>query len=145
MGVGGPGHFLSVLPPGRSQYPRRSLGGQQSRTWRFLVKRRYLENCAVLGHYAFLIYIVAEAWNLAENTLSPPGITPWTFQPVVSRNTDYATQVPSSMWSCIWNSRNVKFFFGYQWRKVWIASDVHKVEGRMSGKQSYKGNVTYKW
>jgi hypothetical protein len=36
-------------------------------------------------------------------------------------------------------------FFGYHRSKVWIASDVHKVEGRMSGKQSYKGNVTYKW
>jgi len=61
MGVGGQRHALAALPPGKTQYPKFSLGG-------WMGPRACMDGC---GKFR-----------------PPPGFDPRTVQPIASRSTD---------------------------------------------------------
>jgi hypothetical protein len=61
MGVGGQRHAQATLPPGKTRYPLyRRLGGPQGQSGR------------------------------VQKISPPPGFDPWTAQPIVSSETDWA-------------------------------------------------------
>jgi len=67
MGVGGQRHALAALPPGNTRYPLyRRLGGPQSRS--------------------------GQVRKISPPP--PPGLGPWTVQPVASRYTVYDIPAP---------------------------------------------------